>query len=351
MKKRILSIMAAGAAAMFFTSCEHEKVNCNDRIANEEVLLSVGLQDVLSTKGQTAWTKQQENAIVSWQVFVFNDDGSLDVSAFVNGSGGTTLKCTSGQKTVYALVNHPSNLVGKDGINDLDALLCTKSNLSDNTAGTSFVMSGSVGVNLSSSSSSLTIPVSRICSKVYIDSVENQLSGSYGKITIKGMYITNAAGDAVIGDEEYTIESSGKWYNKMGYSASGVAAVEALLSETSLSEVISKGSSTSTPHYFYCYPNRSSSTKQAGQWSPRCSRLVIETVIEGDTQEKRYYVIKLVDAEGEYLTRNKYYHIKKLVIKHLGSTDPDTEANIGDLSVDISVSEWGEGFEEETIYY
>jgi len=350
MKKMILSFMAIVAAAMFFSSCEQEKVNAQDRIENEEVLLSVGLQDELYTKGQTAWTKQQESAVVSWQVFVFNEDGSLDVSSEISGSGSASLKCTTGKKAVYALVNSPNSYVGKNGIRSKSELLAIKSNLSDNTAGTSFVMFGNSDITLSSSSS-MTIKVDRVCSKVYIDSIENKLSGSYGSITIKGIYLTNVAGDAVLGNSTYVPETSGKWYNKMAYAASGVATIESMLSETSLSEVVAKNGTSSQAHYFYCYPNGSTSTAQAGQWSPRCTRLVIETVVAGDSEPKRYYVINLLTDGGKGIERNKFYHIKKLSIQHLGSTDPDKEVGMNDVSVNISVNDWTEGFEKETIYY
>ena len=339
-------LKAALLAAPVIVSCSKNEASSPEagesaRTVSLRMSLDSPSNDV---KGTTAWTKEQEKAVVSWQVFVFNDDGSLDVAQYKTGGGSAELICTLGKKHVYALVNHDTDLTGStDKESDLLAL---KSNLSSNIPGTSFVMFGEQNITVSTSTSA-TIKVDRICSKVYIDSITNSLSGSYGKITVKGIYIINAAGDAVLGNDKYIPATGGSWYNKKKYSASGISSVEAMLYDGGLSETIARGASTSTPHYFYCYPNLSTASGSESAWSPRCSRLVVETVIEGDSAERRYYSINLFGNSGAGVERNKYYHIKSLTIKHLGTLDPDKTVDSGTMTFSLQVTDWTEGFNKE----
>lgn len=287
-----------------------------------------------------------EQLIDNYQIFVFNEDGRLDVSGYMPGAKALTLDCSVGRKkSVFALANHRENITGKIARkSDLDAIV---SYLYDNDFTSGMVMAGSVDVDLMGAGKPVSVPVDRIVAKVKIDRIDNHLNPSLGSMTINGIYCINVCGDApLIPDAEYQCRS---WYNQRRYvRESAHTAVNSLISETGIDALVRNGEAHTVAHCFYVYPNSCIVDSSLDTFSPRFTRLVIEVTVGGG---QRYYAIDLVakSDSGEVipLERNKLYHITSLDIRRLGSLDPDQPVVLDSFQYSISVNGWGKGFDKD----
>ena len=358
MKKSFLILSAICAV---FASCQKQDVVSN-AVNSERISVSYSLVGNGAPVSKAAAASTKESTVANYQIYVFNTDGSLDASGYQSSAEAITLKCTPGDKKVYGLVNHKADLT--TSINNETALLAVKSDLGDNDAATTFVMFGEKDVTLPATGT-VAVPVDRLCSKIYIDKITNNLNAALGKITLNAIYVINATGDATIGDETYCPAAAGSWYNKQKYVASGDTKIEALLADNALATDIANGAAYSTPRYFYAYPNPTSDDNSDATFSPRYTRLVIDVTVENDKDASgaqvphRYYPINLCVKSGETyggesaatsfmgLGRNLYYHITNLKISRLGSLDPDKPVVSEDMTFSVSVNAWALGFEKE----
>lgn len=275
------------------------------------------------TKAATAMT---DDNVASLKVYVFNPDGTIDVSG-ASTTSSVTLKPTVGTgKQIYALVNSPD--IGTVYL--LSDLTAKTSNLADN-ATSNFVMQGHVTMEINSSTSSVMVPVSRIASMVEIDKITNSITEpaySGYPIIVKKMYLINVPSDAptYFSPDSYTPTT---WVNMQSYSAS---ALDAFTYEALTDVQISNTGNYSTPHYFYSYPNPTSADSQATTWGARKTRLVIETTIRGTTF---YYPVTL-----DELKANTRYLITDLNITRIGSSNPDAPVTTQQATFTVTVTDW-----------
>ncbi len=250
-----------------------------------------------------------EKVIKSLQVFVFRGD-FLDAYQRAAASS-LSLTCTAGERMIYAIVNGPD----LSSISSKTALESYMVDLSANAVN-ALVMTGSKTLTLPQSKA-VDIAVDRLVSRVVVKKISRDFeSSSLGalKLTIKKMYLSDAAGNASIDAKS----SPSKWYNIAGKSNE----LTALLSD-SLSEEISNKSSYSTQHYFYTMPNDAKA---------KATKLIIEAQL-GD--KVFYYPIALPSMEG-----NHSYEISEIVIKRPGADTPDTPVTSDDVSFSVSINDW-----------
>ena len=145
-------------------------------------------EPMVPVKATKASGNVTEDAIESLQVFVFGKDGQVQSSGIAE-ENSLTLTCTTGEKQIAAVVN-ASTL---SGVNTLEQLQAKMSDFGDNTLG-GFVMSGLKPETLSASGS-VTVPVSRLVSKVKLSSVTNSFRLSQHQameFELMSMFLTNA---------------------------------------------------------------------------------------------------------------------------------------------------------------
>jgi hypothetical protein len=259
------------------------------------------------------------------QLYVFRSSGYLDAYA-TNTYSPISVSCSTGTNMeIYALVNAPTlNTITKKS-----ELLAATTSLSDNGP-TSLVMVGGTTATISSSTS-VTIPVTRIVARLSIAKITNSFSAvayQSKSFVITKIYAINVAGSNNYGLTAGTPATGDTWYNKMGYSSN---ATDAMTYEAISGGTIAYGSSNISVHYFYVYPNGNADS-QSMTWSARYTRLVIEATLDGTTY---YYPIDMPSLES-----NKKYDITELVITRPGSFSPDTPVATGTLSATISISDW-----------
>lgn len=313
-------VYAAGMLAMAVCGCQEKEIA--DVVApSEEITLDVCVPVSEMTRITDVG---DESALTGIQAFVFRKDGSLD--AWASSSGNTlSIQCTAGERDISVLVNSPEI---KD-ITTFSALRSKVSLLSDNGVG-SLVMSGTVSVTLSSSSS-VTVPVSRKAARVSIERIVTdfdleQYKNAEFKIT--GIYLVNVAGDAPY----FGTGQPGVWYNRM----ENAGELPALLSSGKLSVPVTGQAPYEVSHHFYCYPNPTGEDISETTWSPRKTRLVVEAELDGVTC---YYPMTMPVIESNHL-----YTVTELKITKPGSSSPDIPVVKEDVSFVIEVADWDEGY-------
>lgn len=102
----------------------------------------------------------------------------------------------------------------------------------------------------------------------------------------------------------------------------------------SLRQSLTYNTTYSVKHHFYGYPNPVATDANAGSWTPRKTRLVVEATLGG---EVCYYPVTL-----DKMQRNTEYIIN-LTVTRLGSPDPDTPVTTGEASFTVEVKDWVDG--------
>lgn len=279
---------------------------------------------------------QDEAKVNSLQIYVFRGDGTLE--AYGKAKANTVVtQCTSGSKSVVALANAPdiADILSRAA---LDARI---SDLKENAPG-AFVMYGSTEAEVSASSGTVTVPVTRMVARLSIQKITNRLElPQYAgtSIQIKRIYLVNAAGSMKYGDTAYEAKSyagSGYvpsvWYNTGACNGDGD--LPDLLNSRELpSASASPSEPYSVAHYFYCYPNPVTEDSSSG--AARFTRLVVEASIDG---KLCYYPISIPGIKN-----NHTYNISELIITHIGSDSPDVPVSYSQVSFSITVNPWQEG--------
>lgn len=311
----VRKLFMAAAAVIGMASCSEKDVEFSDIPTGDKIQLTVQLTDGV-TKVTGNATDAQVNNI---QIFVFDKNGIFETSSNSDASS-LSLTCTTGEKKIVALANAPL----ETGVTDINDLRARTSDLKDCTAG-SIVMAGEISETLTTSST-VTMAVERLAAKVAVGQITTDFEleqHQHLPFTVKSIYLINVAGD-----KPYL--SSGApslWYNKSKYVAE---TSPSFLYDAVTSGTIAPGETYNKEHYFYCYPN-TTSTK---------TRLVIEAEIGGYTY---YYPVTLnaVNANTSY-TYN-------LTITRLGSNSPNVPVEDGTVVFTVTVKDWVQQNVNETI--
>ena len=327
MKHNVTIIIAAALAASLLLSCSKDS-DCRDCFpenGNEQeesttkatLSLSLDFPEEQTTRALTAYTAAQpyETAINKIQVLVFNASGRLNAYRNLGTTAKASITTTTGQKKVWAVINGPdlSGIASESALRDKGIALSSNST----TPTTGFVMAGSTSCNLTTGGATANITVSRLTSRVALQSVRNSLPSVYTSLTVKKIYLINVVGNQNLAG---TLGAAPTLNPKLDKGD-----VPTLLGKTVSKAVARTAAYTPTaPDLFYGYAN-ATATK---------TRLVVETEIAGTTF---YYPITLPSLE-----RNKTYTIS-LDIQNLGSDDPDKPVEKGAVSVNVSVAGWAAG--------
>ena len=358
MKKVILSVLAMASMLCACEKPECPKCEDNDSQSAETksvMTISLDFDDNTHTKAITAYTASQtyETQVNKVQVLVFDADGKLNVYKNVGAATSASLSVSYGQKKVWAVVNGPD----LSDISTESVLKAKAVALSENstTATTGFVMAGMSSCNVSSSSVTASVSVSRLVSRIALQKVTNSLPSVYGNITIQRVFLANVVGNQNIGGSA----SISTWHNKGGRKDGATASSQIIDGTNNLAGcpaltykagasnavlgtvAVGANHTPSSPYLFYSYPNSTSTDATAWNASAAKTRLVVVATISGTTY---YYPVTINTPE-----RNKTYTVE-LTIAGLGSTDPNVPVSKGSISTSISVQGWVAGASyEETI--
>jgi hypothetical protein len=308
-------LVTAALAALALASCTREKAD----IDGKPVEVNVTILGTAPTRA-TSVTYANESKVTNLQVYVFNN-GKLEDYQDAGAAMTAQLTATSGERTVWALVNAPSL---KDVSTEAE-LKAKVSRLADNKTD-AFVMSGSATQELKDGGT-VPVTVKRIVSRVSIKKISTDFQYALAQetLTIDGIYLINVAGD-----NTYAADGTpGTWVNQLGHKDNGL---DAFLYDKLASTTVTNAKPYSKEHVFYPYPNPTQDDAYDAAWKPRHTLLVVEVTFE---KKKGYYPVVL-----PVLERNKTYVIDELVIRHRPGDVPYKPIETGDATVQITVNEW-----------
>lgn len=332
MKKQLLII---AALAMITCACDKEN-QCKPCREGKPVEVTVQINGSSMTKA-TGNTYANESKVNSLQVLAFDANGEIEAYRSVDNEMSLTLTATSGEKTVWAVVNAPS----LENVTTLDALNGTLSGLEDNALD-SFVMTGSVKEELTDGAI-LAITVKRIVARVSVAKISTAFpdTPTYEGKTLKvtGIYMLNVAGAV---NYALTGEPS-VWYNKLNHEDE----VADVFLFDALDQTIGNNAPYEVEHAYYPYPNSVETSvkdiddENRGTWNERKSILCIEVEFDG---VPGYYPIELPVIE-----RNKTYIVDEVVITRSPTDKPYDPIDTGIATVSITVEEWELGLSLGTV--
>ena len=310
---KIHCFVTAALAALSLCACQRADID------GKPVEVNVTILGAAPTRA-TSVTYENESKVNNLQVYVFND-GKLEDYRDAGAAMTAQLTATSGQRTVWALVNAPAI----QNVTTERELKAQVSQLSDNQTD-SFVMSGFVSQELKDGGT-VPVTVKRIVSRVSIKKISTEFQYALAEetLTIDGIYLINVAAD-----NNYAADGTpSQWANKLGHKDN---AYDKYLYDKLSSTTVTNKKAYEKEHVFYPYPNPTQDDTYDGTWSPRHTMLVVEVTFQG---KKGYYPVAL-----PVLERNKTYVIDEMVIRHRPGDEPYKPLETGDATVQITVNDW-----------
>jgi len=359
MKKNLLFASLA-VCGLLAAACGKMNPGAPDETVPGDVELSVRFE-APGTKVSTQ-SATNEKAIQNVQIFVFRagngaDAGNLEIAAsagFDQALGvtsgtynGLTLKCSTGQREVWAVVNDSEDRTAGSVTTKTEFLALTHE--LQRSSSTKLLMIGHSGtdaapaVMLHEGQEEISINVHRLAASVILESVKNDFSSpAYQKadmFRLDNCYLINVPGRINFGEtsEPSTLPAE-QWYARM---AAETASPKADLIYDSLAgQIVNYGGAPYTvPHTFYTYPNNCAASEDA-TWCARATLLVLEASIKyASGWVKYYYPVQL--STGPLLS-NRLYRVN-LTIHRPGSLDPNKPVTFDDVTPVINVTDWETG--------
>lgn len=336
--KRIFPILVPALAVMCLVSCNKSAQVEADVVSGRPVTITVsvsGPRDVPTKATSVLYANEQK--VNNVQIYIFNN-GDLENYKSVDSSEPVELSATSGERTIWALVNAPQ-------FNDIRTetqLKARTSDLADNAVD-GLVMAGSATQTLTDGAD-VPVTVRRMVARVAVQKITPNFS--YARegyvMEIQGIYLINVVGDCMY---DGSFISTGVWYNKLGHVIpEGEAAGEcdAMLYD-GLAATIQNGSPYETEHVFYPYPNPTTTTgSYPSTWSARHTMLVVQVriVTAGASGTMAAGEIGYYPVELPVLERNKSYVIENIILTKNPGTVPYQPLDDDAVSAVISVDGW-----------
>lgn len=354
MKKHFLfAACAATVMSLGLVSCNKADVPNGFSIDSEAPGLLVSWTDDQATKASPL---DGEKAINSLWIFVFDENGTLDISKECNSSEisakSASVQVKVGQKTVWAIANLTGDpLEACKAATSLTAFEAVSFGLASNSP-TSMVMAGSYAPNVTTGTTPCPIELGRRVGRIALGSVKNSLNAALGNITLKGAYLGNVVGTGTVsGAAASTVE----WLNRYGtadgiaghypFSGSYLAQCPSLTS-CAVTDVVANGTTKTYPmnasgKYLYAGPNASSLDIDGFQstFTPTYTAMILIATINGRDYS---YPIQL-----DNLVENNKNYVVNITIKGLGNRFPEDDVFKpivkGSVSATVSVSDWVDG--------
>ncbi len=258
MKKKIL--LVAFALGIVMTSCSKTDSE-QSSVKPEEVVVNFSLGS--ATKANSGIN---ESAVNTAYVFAFDGD-RLDGSAAVNGVSGS-IKVTPGVRRFVAVVN-PNSEFSFTAVSTPASIMGLVSQLSSESL-EDMVMIGDQNETISENTSVITIPVTRLVSRICVNSLKFQLSGALAGKTVSNveLYLKN-----------YPISQSYAGVSGTAYASGLFAGNKESFEVYDLIGNMNDGTIDLAGHSFYCY-HRETSAAVSGS---AAIRLCVRAAIDGHT--------------------------------------------------------------------
>jgi len=367
--KKLFVLTAALAASIGFVSCNKTYTPAPDSETERPVgAFEVKINAFDDTK--SALEDMKDYQINQVQVFVFDASKHLESYKFVDNLNADTstslvLNTLTGEKTVYALVNHSRlNLTPGSAGETLTAFEARLADLSENSA-TNLVMSGRNTITVTNvndqgtigTAQALNIFVKRLAACIQLNAVSVHFEGtslSNATFTVKEIYLKNVVGKSPVGvtgntdsaksgitpialpDEQHN--NIANWYNKGKKEAGSPACIDDVYEHV----CTVAGDSTLLKRVFFAYPNKTAADSHESVFSARHTRLVIRAHVEKsadgvNVNKDTYYVLNLPALEA-----NTIYKVENVNITMLGKDDDnnDDDTVVGRINPTITVDPW-----------
>lgn len=331
-------------AMMSLAACNGEGME--EPVSGSPVEVTVSVRGAGQTKATDVELNgaSSEAKVNTLQVFVFNGD---DREAYRSVSDETSalVPATSGERTVWAVVNGPS----LEDVMTLSALKAFTTSLSDNALD-SFVMSGGIVQELTDGGV-VPVTVRRQVSRVSINRITTGLTDYREgfKVDVKGIYLVNVPSSACL---ELPAETAG-WANRLAHNSPELDAL--CYDGFSPAMRVDNSHPYAREHVFYTYPNvlpnadtpDDFDSPDWGIWSPRGTLLVLDVDMlkdDGTLYKSGYYPVALPAME-----RNKTYVVEELRITRLPGDSPYEPIVVGEARVTVTVKDWETGINLGTV--
>ena len=308
-------------------------------------------------------TPANEKAIQNVQIFVFRagegrDDGVLEVAAAAGfdrplgvtaGSyDGLTVKCSTGYREVWAVVNDARDHTSGAGAIRTKAEFLALTHDLENASGSCLLMlghadsgSGDPAILLVEGAMQVAVPVRRLAASVVLESIRNDFSSpAYQKrdmFRLEAAYLLNVPGRIYFGGAgAASALPEEQWYARLAAERAEPRA--AILYDDLAGEMLQYGSVHTAAHTFYAYPNDCAPSEDA-VFCPRATVLVLEASIKYSGAWTRFYYPVTLDGG---LQSNRQYRVN-LTVHRPGNLDPNKPVAFSDVTPVISVSGWDDG--------
>ncbi len=258
MKKNILFV--ALAAGILLSSCS-DIDRQQTGLESEAVTVNFSLGNATKAVGGI-----NETAINTAYVFAF-DGNRIDGSVAVAGSSGS-IKVTPGNRRFIAVVN-PNSEFNFTAVSTPASILNLVSQLGSEDL-SDMVMIGDKDEIITENTNVITIPVTRLVSKISVNSLKFQLGGALAGKSVSNVevYLKN-----------YPISQSYSGVCGTSYASGLFAGNQASFEVYDLLGTMADGSSDASGHHFYCY-GRETSAAVSGSGA---IRLCVRASIDGHT--------------------------------------------------------------------
>lgn len=286
------------------------------------VTISSGSTDRTRTATATDAAEDQVNDL---QVFVFEPGGTKDGYGHRTSSGDIAVSTHTGVHDIWAVTNAPD----LSAIDTRETLQATVARLDRQDLG-DFIHIGHLETDLTSHGTVCLSPahlVSRCVLRKFTNRLEPESLAS-GTFTLTDLFLTNVAGDGNLGGTT----PSTLWYNRMGLQNE----LDRFLHDEipAPGGTLAPGSSYENGHRFYMMPNGTDGDDRSPAWSPRRTRLVARTTLDG---EAFFYPVTLPPGAG-----NLSFEVTEMVAARIGVKNPETDTPFTAIIYDIDLQEFTE---------
>lgn len=343
--KKYLEMAACMAAAAALAACnKNVETQVPEAVPSAPAEISLALAGNPATKATVDGTGV-ENAIRTVDIFVFfkggEYDGQLDAYAHFD-SAPYTLTATTGDRTVYAVVNSAQPVSELEGISTRTGLLTKVTEITSQKTASSapgdFTMIGSVNRSAATANAlvpglnAITVKVDRIVSRVRLLKITRDFESSAlgaQDFRIEEIYLSNA-----VGRENYSMDrtpSADDFFNKLGVPDAAYDLWMRRTVGTDLSDGASKDMGDAA-YSMYAMPNPVDTDSDEKPFTVRNTKLVVKALLN---HKPVYYVIPLGALDS-----NTTYDIGELVITRPGSSDPEKKTETASCTFTVEANPW-----------
>lgn len=303
------------------------------------------------------------SSVNRFTVFLWKQ-GQTNLYTYLSSTDGGSVSASinPGTYTAYAFVNHTVGTsdygyLDPTSVTTVESLLNHASYYSNNTVSVNgstsitnnLVMFGSMTFSVSAGSGATkSIPVQRLSSLIGIKKVTVDFSGepllSGCEFTLDRMYAINVYSRCQLG-ADYTpsqLNSDSSYWISPRVFQNGYGSTTTLQSTINTAINAYGGTRSSYFDFFVVSPNPITTEfdSQSSTWSPRCTRVVIEATIKlaSESTGRKYYYYITPASQTYGIKRNNWYIADNVVIKGLGSSEPDEVNDNGLVEVNWTVT-------------